>query len=37
MKSFVIGLIFVGFTVAIENGNRSLDGGLQAGKIENKK
>lgn len=33
MKSIIILLIFVSFTVAIENGTRSLDGGLQAGKI----
>lgn len=37
MKSSIIAVIFVGFAVAFENGNRSLDSGLQPGKIKNKK
>lgn len=37
MKSSIIALMFIGFAVAIENGNRSLDSGLQAGKIQDEK
>lgn len=35
MKVSFVALIFVGFAVAVENGSRSLDSGLQPGKIQN--